>query len=274
MLESPCAGGVVFTQSAYKEVRRTRWSPELIDARQRKMVLRLVERYGLEPQLNIAMRLVSANWRRGTKDDEHLHLLMAAVISPDSCCVDVGANRGEFIARMIELAPQGRHIAIEPLPELAAHIARTQPRATVHEVAASNTSGNATFYRAVGRDGYSSLNADPRAGGEWDELVVRTERIDVILADHPPPSLLKIDVEGAEFDVLQGSVKTMEAHHPVLWFEHGRSYGSGSTASGEIWDLLTGLGYRIFDADGRGPLQRRELIGTPGDPRMWNWLAR
>lgn len=246
----------------------------MINTKHRKMVLGLIERYGLEPQLDTAMRLLSANWRRGTKDDEHLRLLMAAVVGPDSCCVDVGANRGEFVARMIELAPGGRHLAVEPLPELAAHIADTLPKAIVHEVAASNVSGTTSFYRAVGRDGYSSLNADSSAEGEWEQLTVRTEPLDVILADEPPPSFVKIDVEGAEFEALQGLTRTMEAHHPVLWFEHGRSYGSGGTASGEIWDLLTSLGYRIFDADGRGPLERRDLVGTPGDPMMWNWFAR
>jgi hypothetical protein len=60
----------------------------------------------------------------------------------------------------------------------------------------------------------------------------------------------------------------------VLWVEHGRTVdGYRGANSHDLWDLLCGdFGYRIFDADARGPVSREEFWPT-GGPMMWNWLA-
>jgi hypothetical protein len=63
-------------------------------------------------------------------------------------------------------------------------------------------------------------------------------------------------------------------HHPPIWLEHGEDasvfYGVRSV---DVWDLLCARhGYRIMDADGRGPLSRSDFASCLG--RMWNFLAR
>lgn len=221
------------------------------------------------------MWAISPGWRRGARDDENLRVLMAAVVGPHSCAVDIGANRGDFTARMCELAPQAHHVALEPLPELAAKVAARCPAATVHEVAVTDKSGTATFTRAVGREGYSSLDGEQPEGAPIEEITVQVAPLDSLLEPGYSPDFVKIDVEGAELQVFRGARRTLREHHPIVWFEHGRDFGGlRQTHSSEIWDLLTGLGYRIFSADGDGPIDRRSFVGTPGDARMWNWIAR
>ena len=85
------------------------------------------------------------------------------------------------------------------------------------------------------------------------------------------PSVLKIDVEGAELDVLTGGRELISAARPVIIFEHvydaSALYGA---QRGAPWDLLTELGYQIFSVTGEGPFTRQAFT-DPGP--IVNWLA-
>jgi hypothetical protein len=85
--------------------------------------------------------------------------------------------------------------------------------------------------------------------------------------------LIKIDVEGAEVNVMRGAAATLERHRPHVVFEHGVGgadlYGS---ASGELFDLLDGAGLRVFDLEGNGPFTRTRFEEQFTEP-VWNWLA-
>src|SRR5580700_796397 len=65
-------------------------------------ILRTSEKLGVEAQLRTIQRVLepSAN-RRNRRDDENLRLLFAAVLTPDSNCIDVGANIGSILACML-----------------------------------------------------------------------------------------------------------------------------------------------------------------------------
>ena len=67
--------------------------------------------------------------------------------------------------------------------------------------------------------------------------------------------IIKIDVEGAEVLVLQGAVKTIRRHAPLLIFESGEGARNhyGFTARDVYALVCDDLGYRIFDLDGHGP---------------------
>jgi hypothetical protein len=106
-----------------------------------------------------------------------------------------------------------------------------------------------------------------------ERVSVRTERLDDVLAHGPAPTLIKIDVEGAELGVMQGAVETLQRHRPFVLFEHGAGgadlYGTRPT---QVFDLLEGVGLRIFDLDGGGPYSRDRFETTFNEP-LWNFLA-
>lgn len=219
----------------------------------------------------------SAATKRDLRDQEHLRLLLAMTLAPDSNCIDVGANVGSVLAEIVRVAPEGHHIGYEPIPELASVLAERFPSVEIREAAASNRKGNTEFCFVRNRPGMSGFRQ--RADVHHDEvemLTVRTEDIDSTLPDGFVPALIKIDVEGAEQDVLEGAIETISAHRPIVVIEHGRGaaplYGTGPE---DIHDLLAGRArLRIFDLDGNGPYDRDAFRRAFEEGTYWNFVAR
>src|ERR1700683_5282763 len=65
-----------------------------------------------------------ADLRRNRIDDYHLRLLLRFGMRRTSNFLDVGANQGKFLSGLQQLAPDGHHIAYEPIPKLAVKLAK------------------------------------------------------------------------------------------------------------------------------------------------------
>jgi FkbM family methyltransferase len=244
----------------------------------RHAVLSAARRVGLEDRLRRVQRaLEPAPVRRNRRDDENLRVLMAAVLERDSCCVDVGANIGTVLADMVALAPDGTHIAYEPLPELQQELATRFPQVDVRPAALSDRMGEASFARvrdAPAQSGFRLVGDRRRA---TEPLTVRVERLDDALPERFVPALIKIDVEGAEEQVLRGALETLRRHRPVVVLEHGNSAAEYGTRPDDIFELLSAqAGLRIFDMDGVGPLTLEDFraVASPPAATRWNFFAR
>jgi FkbM family methyltransferase len=213
--------------------------------------------------------------RRNRRDDERARLLSAAVLGADSNCVDVGASEGRLLDVFAELAPDGMHIAYEPVPHVRAGLARRFPRADVRGTALSDRNGESTFVVHRRLPSRSSLRPVGYDAADTETIRVRVERLDDSLPSGYVPRLLKIDVEGAEHLVLAGALRTLTAHRPVVLFEHQKRtaayYGSGPDL---IYDLLVRkLGMRIFDLDGLGPYSAPSFRFAYERGNRWNFFA-
>lgn len=216
------------------------------------------------------------NQRRELRDDHATEMILTSVLRANSNAIDVGANRGDVLASIVRLAPQGRHIAFEPIPELCERLAARFPSVDVRCAAASDTKGQTEFAHVVGAPAYSGLRRRsglPADAGEVRSIKVQVERLDDVVQAGYVPTLLKIDVEGAELGVLRGAAETLARHRPFVLFEHGLGgadlYGTHPT---EVFDLLIASGLRIFDLDARGPYSRDDFEQTFAEP-IWNFLA-
>lgn len=207
---------------------------------------------------------------------------MRRVLGPGSNCVDVGANEGAFVRDMLELAPQGRHHAFEPLPPLAAKLRVDFPTVTVHELALGAVIGTAKFcwfvddpaWSGLRRDRYERNHPDANPREEWIE--VKVAPLDEVLPADLPISFIKIDANGGEVDVLRGAMRTLQTRRPMVAFEHGESATYyGETSSG-LYDLLNDAGYRISPLDrwlaGGGPLSRDDFLYDCEHTHFF-WLA-
>ena len=216
--------------------------------------------------------------RRAQSDDRHLRLLLAFALRHDSCCIDVGANKGDVLREIVRCAPDGRHLAFEPIPDLAAELRRRFPAVTVHEVALADERGTSEFVHVTSAPAMSGLRE--RSYGrpvDLERIQVAVERLDDLVPDDLAPDLIKIDVEGAELGVLRGAMTTITEHRPIVVFEHGAGgadhYG---TTPADVHGLLVGeAGLSLFDLDGNGPYTLREFSETSTRPGgRWNWVAR
>lgn len=211
------------------------------------------------------------------RDDEHLRLLLVFALTSESNCVDVGSHEGSVLTELLRVAPDGRHIAYEPLPHLADALRHRFPTVDVRCAAASNRAGQSPFVHVIDRPDHSGLLARTVPGNPRRETInVRLEALDEALPSGYAPSLIKIDVEGAEQQVIEGAMRTITASRPIVVFEHGRGgadhYG---TEPADIHRLLCHeAGMRLFDLDGNGPYTLAALQKTFERGDRWNFVAR
>jgi FkbM family methyltransferase len=220
---------------------------------------------------------------RNRRDERALQIVLTARLGERSNCIDVGAHRGSVLEDVVRLAPGGRHIAVEPLPDHAAALARRFPEVEVHSCAASDRAGEAVFYTWADAPAYSSLewvppraeteHVYPRADGRL-ELRVPTARLDALVPDDREIDLIKIDVEGAEAQVLAGAEAMLSRCRPVVALEHSLACLRHGQAPGDcVFDPLAAAGLRIFDLDGGGPYTRDAFRTDVRSGRRWFYFA-
>ena len=224
---------------------------------------------------------IPASKRRDMSDFDSIRRLLAFGLGPADSGVDIGAHRGSVLAEMVRVAPQGRHIAFEPIPDLAAFLRAQFPDVEVRQAAAYREAGSSEFAHVQGvAEGWSGLKFRPIPGDEQhvqvtvEPLVVALEALDDVLAPDFAPKVIKIDVEGAELPVLQGALRTLSTHRPTVIFEHGSGsaelYDSGPA---ELFAFFAALSYRIWDLDGNGPYSAEAFERSFRSAERVNWVA-
>ncbi len=212
--------------------------------------------------------------RQAWRDEIAMGAVLASVLRSDSTYVDIGTNRGQLLGEAVRVAPRGRHIAFEPIPDLAAELAASFPQVDARRLALGAVAGSADYcyYRKL--DGWSGLRRSTQVSdvrGAPETITVEVSTLDIELAG-VRPDVVKIDVEGGELDVLAGARRVLSEAKPLVLFEHvaaaAAPYGSSPAA---VWNLLRELHYEIFTVTGAGPLTRAEFAQSSG---VVNWLAR
>ncbi len=182
--------------------------------------------------------------------DRQTKAVLNKVCSAESICVDVGCYRGDILKAMIHAAPKARHIAFEPVPAQYSLIKdRFAHQVDVYPFALGNENTTTTFHHVVSNPTYSGLQQRQYKGVETiDEINVEVRKMDDILDLETRVSVIKIDVEGGEHDVLHGAINLLTKWHPYIIFEHGiggaDKYG---VKPGDVYDFLVGkLNYQIL----------------------------
>lgn len=187
-------------------------------------------------------------------------------VPPSANCVDIGAHRGTILEAMLRVAPSGRHVAFEPLPQLAHALQESFPTVDVHACALADVTGSLEFTHVVSAPAYSGLRDRTDLPGSvvTERLQVPVERLDDQLDPDLPIAFIKIDVEGAELLVLRGALQTLRRWRPIVVFEHGiggaDAYGAKPAAIAELFASASMHISRLTDwLSGEPPLRREEF---------------
>lgn len=131
------------------------------------------------------------------------HLPPAEVVEP-RVIWDLGANIGLTVAHFAALYPTARVVGVEPDPETAEaarrNIAPWADRCSIVTGAAWSSDGELSFAQEPGEE-FGAHVIDPLEMG-GTALTVQGYSLDTLLADDDRVDYLKVDIEGAEHEIL------------------------------------------------------------------------
>jgi len=206
-----------------------------------------------------------------------LTAVFEAALGPGDVVLDIGANVGVYVAVAARLVgPGGRILAFEPMPfarESLTDLVRRNgfTQVSVLPYAAGASEGSMQLHMTPGASGLTSAYARGKASVSVD---VATTTIDAVVGESggAPPRLLKIDVEGFEFDVMKGAARTLAAEEaPLLVFESDPALLAASRGTfADIQRWLAARGYSLF---GLTPSGLRAVAANASRPLSQNTLA-
>lgn len=210
------------------------------------------------------------NWLRGSLERE-MNLLGSMVKSNDRV-IDVGGNRGAYAYSLWRLG--ARVEVFEPNPScccVLAAWAADKATVNVHGVALSGRSGSDYLHIPIDGAGveHDASASIEKAGFERArQQLVALETLDSFAFEDV--SLIKIDVEGHEYCVIEGGASTIVTSRPALLVEIEQRHSVRPIA--EVFDKILGFGYEGFVMEGKG-LMPLDTFDPARDQSMDNFLA-
>jgi FkbM family methyltransferase len=187
---------------------------------------------------------------------------------------DVGANLGVYSFSFSANATDGRVVAFEPDVVNAKLFEKTITHCPRRDIvlerkAVAETPGTAPFVidSMSGATGTLRLNdvtfSERNYGSASPRTTVETTTIDEASKRFFPPDFVKIDVEGAELDVLKGAVQTLSTVRPIMLIEI-----NSEEAVRNVRELLDKTGYVLR------PASTPNYIACHREADLWSQIDR
>lgn len=163
--------------------------------------------------------------------DRDLICIAENFLTSSSNAWDIGANVGVFTFAAANVANKGTIVSVEPdiwLAQLLRKSSRIKENKEfdirVLPAAISDQNGVATFMiakRGRASNALEEAGGHSQMGGVREYQCVPTITLDSLLSSFPAPDFVKIDVEGAEWMVIQGASNIIQNIRPVFYIEIG-----------------------------------------------------
>ncbi len=189
----------------------------------------------------IARRLyIRIDPSEGGRYDRETLAIMRKQLSAHSNCIDIGAHRGAILREITALSPAGTHYAFEPVPQHYQYLVKSFPKVKVFPLALSNVKQQRNFTHVVNRPTRSGFATYVETGEHAETIEVQTDLLDHVVPEDMQIHFIKLDVEGAEYEVLQGAQQTILHNRPLIVFEHSLPANpAAGAAPGDLYDLLS-----------------------------------
>ncbi len=194
------------------------------------------------------------------------------VLKPGDTFIDVGANIGVLsllAARLV--ASSGRVFAFEPNPFVYSalvqlvHANGLADRCTVFPIALDRAPGSLRLsVSAFGSQTMartSVMKFDPNAR----EVNIIGCTLDTVLSPLPAVKCIKVDVEGAELNVLKGATRLVTRTHPIVCVEvHGLYFENPGEVVKPLFSLFSRIGYVSWNLLKRQRETANEFLADSG----------
>lgn len=183
-------------------------------------------------------------WLRGTLEPE-MKMLRSLVRSADRA-IDVGGNRGIYAYQLWRLGAKVE--VFEPNPmcfRILAAWAAGKPAINVHTVALSSHPGSANLHIPIDGAGIehdASASIENAGFAQARDELVPLQTLDSFRFENI--SLIKIDVEGHEYSVIDGAAATLASSRPALLVEIEQRHNGRPI--GEVFEKILGFGYQGY----------------------------
>jgi FkbM family methyltransferase len=178
--------------------------------------------------------------------------LVARLMEDDEVFWDIGANVGYFtLVAATALKERGQIIAFEPGKNAYARLKENislNPYGIIkaYPIAVSDREGEAVLH-VSGDIADSSASLFQASHSQTRQEVCRTSSLDHFLMAEGlrPPTLIKLDAEGAELAVLQGAKKLISRSPPMFLMEmEEKTLQAAGASKAAIQHFLESYGYR------------------------------
>lgn len=168
--------------------------------------------------------------------------------------IDIGANIGQHSMYAASIVGEtGSVHAFEPIPSLYEQIQDSikanafEEIVHAHNCALGEEEKVEKLFVSKNKGGSSLVNDDETQ----ERISVHIKNGDKELSAIPNIDVIKIDVEGYEYEVLRGIRQTLTTHRPIIFIEFSGNfyYTQGNNNGANILKLLRDLGYELFDIE-------------------------
>lgn len=187
-------------------------------------------------------------------------LYIQQILKPDSVFIDIGTNKGIYLYQAEKVIKTGKIIGFEPNKSLVDYIRPLFPQAEIYPFAVSSKSGTAVLNIPKKGNGLQDTRASLESMGEDVEKVeIQMVQLDEFAKEKKWSKIdvVKIDVEGHEFDTIKGCTEILKTIKPVFIIEIELRHAHYPI--NEIFDFITNFGYEVFYFD------RKSLKTVPFD---------
>jgi FkbM family methyltransferase len=230
------------------------------------------------PNIGVRIRHVEEKSQLEVRCREHLGLIargakayepqyvsvLRTLLKPGDTVFDIGANIGFYSVLFSNwVGSRGRVVAYEPDPTNLKLLQRNLElngceNAAVRPVALSNRSGRHLFSvdrvtRSTGHLGPGATYGETIFGtGKEDLISVVASTLDDEVSEYGAPNLIKMDIEGGEYDALTGGILTLQNHRPLIVSELNtwtREHSKVTEKAVQTIKYLDRLSYSLWDLD-------------------------
>lgn len=167
--------------------------------------------------------------------------------------IDIGAYQGEWTRMIAQIFPQAPILMIEAQSEKKAFldaVCAKFPRAEYELCLLGASDGSEAVFNVM-ETGSSIYNERSNVPRTQRRMAMRT--LDSVLSEHPrltAPLLIKLDVQGAELDILRGGGSVLQAAEFVQLEVALMSYNEGAPTANAVFNFMTAHDFLIFDICG------------------------